>query len=159
MADISLHIEDPLVRITVKPLLEAAGHRIVETGADLRLCDRAADAAARAKDGPTLLLANAQDAPRAVDAMRQGVYGYALLPLVPGEIAILVERALGHARQDGAAAEDDPDAFLSLDEWEARHILATLRRCRYNQAEAARRLGIGRNTLWRKLKRFRGESA
>ena len=34
---------------------------------------------------------------------------------------------------------------------EQRHILAVLRDCGGNQSEAARRLGIGRTTLWRKL--------
>jgi transcriptional regulator with GAF, ATPase, and Fis domain len=43
----------------------------------------------------------------------------------------------------------DPD--LSLAEIERAHILAVLRACEGNQSEAARRLGIGRNTLARKL--------
>jgi two-component system response regulator HydG len=33
------------------------------------------------------------------------------------------------------------------------HIQRVLRVCKHNQAKAARILGIGRNTLWRKLKR------
>ena len=44
---------------------------------------------------------------------------------------------------------------VTLEEVETRHILATLRRCRHNQSEAARILGIGRNTLWRKRKKIR----
>ena len=41
-----------------------------------------------------------------------------------------------------------------LEELERKHILAALESCRGNQAEAAKRLGIGRNTLWRKIKGY-----
>ena len=41
-----------------------------------------------------------------------------------------------------------------LDEVERAHIETVLRQCKHNQAEAARLLGIGRNTLWRKLKQY-----
>ncbi|MBI5091051.1 MAG: helix-turn-helix domain-containing protein [Candidatus Hydrogenedentes bacterium] len=34
-----------------------------------------------------------------------------------------------------------------------RHIRSVLRQCKNNQGKAAQVLGIGRNTLWRKLKR------
>ena len=44
-----------------------------------------------------------------------------------------------------------------LEEVEALHILDTLRRCKNNQAHAARKLGIGRNTLWRKLKKIKAQ--
>jgi two-component system response regulator HydG len=37
---------------------------------------------------------------------------------------------------------------------ERRHLLAVLEACRGNQAEAARVLGIARNTLWRKLEAY-----
>ena len=48
-------------------------------------------------------------------------------------------------------------AMEPLAEVERRHILAVLRACGGNQAEAARVLGIARNTLWRKLEGFRHE--
>jgi DNA-binding NtrC family response regulator len=155
MAAIALHIADPLLRMTAKALLEAEGHHMVAADAELQICTDAAEAVRRAAEAPALLLVTVGEVPAAVAAMRQGVFGYALLPLVPGELPLQVERALG-AR---APQDVDDDESLTLDAWEARHILATLRRCRYNQAEAARRLGIGRNTLWRKLKRFRAEQA
>jgi DNA-binding NtrC family response regulator len=47
--------------------------------------------------------------------------------------------------------------FVSLEPLaavERRHILSVLRACGGNQAEAARVLGIARNTLWRKLEAF-----
>lgn len=46
-----------------------------------------------------------------------------------------------------------PDGELeTLAAVERRHLLKVLGACRGNQAEAARRLGIGRTTLWRKLR-------
>ena len=43
----------------------------------------------------------------------------------------------------------------SLAEIEREHILMVLRACQGQQAEAARVLGIARNTLWRKLEEYR----
>ncbi len=42
----------------------------------------------------------------------------------------------------------------TLKELQRRHILSALERHGGNQAEAARELGIGRNTLWRRLKEY-----
>jgi transcriptional regulator of acetoin/glycerol metabolism len=41
-----------------------------------------------------------------------------------------------------------------LDDVEREHILRTLDAYAWNQARAAEALGIGRNTLWRKLKDY-----
>jgi two-component system response regulator HydG len=45
-------------------------------------------------------------------------------------------------------------AFRTLAQVEQEHVLAVLRACRGVQADAARTLGIGRNTLWRKLRGY-----
>ncbi|HYG67455.1 MAG TPA: helix-turn-helix domain-containing protein, partial [Anaeromyxobacteraceae bacterium] len=45
----------------------------------------------------------------------------------------------------------------TLAEVEREHVLAVLEACGGSQAEAARILGIGRNTLWRKLRAYRPE--
>jgi len=54
-------------------------------------------------------------------------------------------------------------ALRTLAEVEEAHVLAVLHACRGVQADAARALGIGRNTLWRKLRgygsRFLGGTA
>ena len=55
-------------------------------------------------------------------------------------------------QKDGAAAPGHP--ALTPRDVEREHILATLRECHGNQAKAADLLGIGRNTLWRKLKEY-----
>jgi propionate catabolism operon transcriptional regulator len=45
------------------------------------------------------------------------------------------------------------DVLAPARQWqEQAHIRAVLAECAGNQAEAARRLGIGRTTLWRKLR-------
>jgi two-component system response regulator HydG len=45
----------------------------------------------------------------------------------------------------------------TLAQSETERILTAMRACRNNQTKAAKVLGIGRNTLWRKLKRIRYE--
>lgn len=55
-----------------------------------------------------------------------------------------------------AGREDSPhpDEQLTLAEVERRYVLETLQRCAGNRAAAARALGIGENTLWRRLKAY-----
>jgi two-component system response regulator HydG len=77
----------------------------------------------------------------------------------------VVERA--HLPEDVAGPESPPApaparaagpaTLRSLAEVEREHILAVLKACRNNHSEAARVLGIGRNTLWRKLEAWREE--
>lgn len=75
----------------------------------------------------------------------------------------LVESSLdvkpGEAKPQDAYSPKDlekPESFqeLSLAEMERRHILAVLQRCGNNRTKAAAVLGIGTNTLWRKLKKY-----
>ncbi|WP_437291483.1 helix-turn-helix domain-containing protein [Sorangium sp. So ce406] len=47
-----------------------------------------------------------------------------------------------------------PVALRSLAEVEREHILRVLDACGGSRAEAARVLGVGRNTLWRKLREY-----
>ncbi|HQR29099.1 MAG TPA: sigma-54 dependent transcriptional regulator [Anaeromyxobacteraceae bacterium] len=54
----------------------------------------------------------------------------------------------------GHPEEHGPTALEPLATVERRHILAVVEACRGNQTEAARVLGIARNTLWRKLEAF-----
>ena len=59
--------------------------------------------------------------------------------------------------QGASGGGDGPDVTAKprrLDEIEREHILRTLDVYAWNQARAAEALGIGRNTLWRKLKDY-----
>jgi transcriptional regulator with PAS, ATPase and Fis domain len=61
----------------------------------------------------------------------------------------------GAAGEEGSG-DGEP---LTLAEVERRHILATLQRLGGNRAATARALGIGDNTLWRRLKKYRVPAA
>jgi len=84
------------------------------------------------------------------------------------ELENVIERALVLTRSDAIEAEDLPPelqstqptpdapdrAPLSMKEVERVHIIRVLERCGWNQTEAAKVLGIGYNTLWRKMKEY-----
>lgn len=145
MAHVFLDIDDDVNRLTLRAMLEAEGHNIVQAHPQAVIADDAMKAIHHAKSAPTLVLATLNDLRAAVAAMRQGVHGYIFVPFQPGEAAIMVRRALAEA-----APEGHPQ-LLPLQAVEERHISEVLRQCKGNRAKAARILGIGRNTLWRKL--------
>ncbi len=60
----------------------------------------------------------------------------------------------GHAEADRGGFDG-----MTLAEVERAHVLRVLERCGGSQTEAARALGIGRNTLWRKLRAWEGATA
>jgi len=153
MANVSLYVDDPAQRITLRGMLMAVGHRVVDAAADVVIADTSDKAIELARSYPTLVLATASDIEEAVAAMEQGVYGYIFMPFRAGETLIMVRRALDTEYAAPATPEPGQEDFLSLAEAETRHILDTLQRCRNNQSKTARVLGIGRNTLWRKLKK------
>ncbi len=158
MASIALHVDNPPNRLALKAMLEAHGHRIVAEGADLVITERPAQAVTEARERPVLLVVSAGGIADAVIAMRQGVFGYVFSPLQPGEAPLMVQRALeAHAAGLTGIAPPPETPRVRLEDAEMNHILDVLRQCRNNQAKAARALGIGRNTLWRKLRRWERE--
>ena len=67
----------------------------------------------------------------------------------------LVRRLLpGHGRE-GAENRPAPSGFPSLKQMESRHILRTLEACGGDREEAASRLGIGRATIYRKIRDYK----
>jgi len=146
MSHVRLAIEDGANRLTLEALLKADGHTVGDHAPDVTITDDAKEARELARAGPTLLLTSTAQLREAVHAMEEGVFGYIVLPLLPGEAQLMVRRATG------ATVGETPFAPRTLQEVESDHILAVLRHCKNNRAKAARILGIGRNTLWRKLK-------
>jgi DNA-binding NtrC family response regulator len=150
MIRVQLDVSDLANRLTLKLALEQAGHAVQEDSGDTVITDDATRALQHARFRPTLFLCPLPDIPNAVSLMRQGVYGYMVVPLQPGEADIMVRRAAAlHAPESTGDAK-----LVPLEDIEREHILAVLRQSRGNRAQAARILKIGRNTLWRKLKKW-----
>lgn len=155
MVRVQLDIDDPTNHLTLKTILEAGGHEVVRERPEVVVADASAKAVHYAESVPTLVLARAGEIRDAVEAMRRGVFGYLFVPFQPGEAGIMVQRALA-SRGSNMQAEVAPP-LMTIAESETRLIRATLRQCKHNQSQAARILGIGRNTLWRKLKKLKQE--
>lgn len=83
----------------------------------------------------------------AVEAIRLGAYN--CLPKTIGTDALLVELCAGPA---GPNLEEIPVPSLSQVEWD--HIQRVLHDCQGNVSLAARKLGIHRQSLQRKLRRY-----
>jgi len=139
--------------MTLNAMLRSSGHDTVDEGGDIIITDDVSHASEFAAAARTLVLVPASEVPSAVAAMQRGVYDYIFVPLQPGELDIRVQRALNGDPTNGE--EGEPGELMTLEEAEQRIIEKTLRQCRNNRTEAARVLGIGRNTLWRKLKKAR----
>jgi len=158
MARIALQIEDATTRLLLHAMMGHAGHELVQDAPDLVIADSPQKAVLAAGQNPTLLLSPAGEVGEAVRAMELGVYGYVLLPLQPGEAPLMVARALAH-RHSNSERSASAQTIPSLEMLEREHILRVLRVCRGNQARAAQMLGIGRNTLWRKLRKYAEEKS
>ena len=147
MARVHLSIDDSAAGLTLATMLQAAGHEIDAGDPEVLITDDYGEAVRRARQVPTFVLATVSQIPEAIRTMQEGVQGYVFVPLQPGEASVMIHRALS-----GGSGEAGYEP-KSLDEVELDHIEAMLRHCNGNRAKAARLLGIGRNTLWRKLKR------
>jgi len=119
---------------------------------DLRLrSDSGLDAVARIKEhsphARVVMLTGYGSIATAVAATKRGATQYLTKPI---EIEDL-ERALLSDEEDAAAI---PDQFQSLDRHEREYIEWVLAQCNGNISQAARRLGLHRQSLQRKLRKF-----
>lgn len=144
MIRVALQLIDPSQRLMLHAMLERANCAVGPDRPDVIICDDFDDAIRQSETTPTLVVTSLNDVARAVDAMVRGVWGYITFPFQPEEAAIMVRRAVNVRTE--SAFEPRPMA-----EVEAEHIRAVLRHCNGNRSRAAKMLGIGRNTLWRKL--------
>lgn len=97
-----------------------------------------------------LLLTGYASIATAVEAIKRGAHDYLAKPV---DADAVVRALLGRDRARAApdVAPDVPDTPLGLSRLEWEHIQRTLRECNGNISEAARRLGVHRRTLQRKL--------
>jgi two-component system response regulator RegA len=94
-----------------------------------------------------LLLTGYASIATAVEAIKRGAHDYLSKPVD----ADAVVRALLEGEADGHDIDDAPDAPLPLRRLEWEHIQRVLTECDGNISETARRLGMHRRTLQRKL--------
>ncbi len=85
--------------------------------------------------------------PTAIDAVKRGAVNYLTKPAEPGEI----EAAFSEHESDALAPEV---TVPSLDRAQWEHIQRVLAECQGNISEAARRMGMHRRTLQRKLQKL-----
>jgi DNA-binding NtrC family response regulator len=72
----------------------------------------------------------------------------------PTHLPTSIISAIGETATDPPTLNHRNDPFTPLEIAEAREIQCTLAQCEGNRGRAATALGISRNTLWRKMKRF-----
>ena len=96
-----------------------------------------------------LILTGYGSIPTAVEATRLGAVGYLQKPVDANDVVVALGRSQGASDSEAAHIETPS---LARAEWE--HIHRVLADCRGNVSEAARRLGIHRRSLQRKLQKY-----
>ncbi|MES2645207.1 MAG: response regulator [Myxococcota bacterium] len=108
--------------------------------------------AARAPGCRSLLLTAHGTIPAAVEAMRAGAVDFRTKPISTAELVETLRRSDDVLRlRDNSPRTGLPD---ELDGAERQHIVRILEACEGNVSEAARRLGLHRRTLQRKLQKL-----
>jgi two-component system response regulator RegA len=95
-----------------------------------------------------LLLTGYASIATAVEAIKRGAHDYLAKPVDADQV---VQALLGSASGQSTSASPLPDAPPPLKRLEWEHIQRVLAECEGNISEAARRLGLHRRTLQRKL--------
>jgi len=100
------------------------------------------------KDGVLIVLTGYGSIATAVQAVRLGADDYLTKPADLDQLLAAYDRA--QAGDDGETGSEYPVASLDRLEWE--HIQRILRECEGNVTQAARKLGLHRQSLQRKLR-------
>jgi len=152
MARVALIIDDARNKITLKAILESKGNIIDNDKFEVVFTDKYDVARKFCQDYPVIVLATASQITSAVELMKLGVFGYIFVPFQPDEANIMVERAIVYWKGSGRPV--DEFRTKTLREVEMEYVRKVYAECGFCKQETARRLGIGRNTLWRKLKQL-----
>lgn len=153
-SEAELHLDDPELDVAVVDL-------VMGESSGLALLDRIKR---RRNDVEVIVMTGHASVETAVRAMRRGAFDYLTKPFESGAqirnaiMAALARKQSVGARPRMASPTPEPeDLPLSLDAYERSAVERALRECEGDVAAAARRLGIGRSTLYRKLAKHRVE--
>jgi two-component system response regulator HydG len=69
-------------------------------------------------------------------------------------VDVLPQKIRDHKSGHLLVVTDDPSEMISLEALERRYVLKVVETCKGNKSKAARVLGIGRKTLYRKLEAY-----
>jgi Nif-specific regulatory protein len=147
-----------VVNIALPALRERGGDDIAQLARHfLRLYARRHGRPARSLDPAAMALLRSHSWPGNIRELEHCIESAVVLcrgPVVLPAHLSLPQAGAEEDEWDEPAARDSAPEGLTLAEVEKRHILRTLGRCDGNRTRAAAALGIGRNTLARKLKQY-----
>ena len=147
-----------VVNIALPALRERGGDDIAQLARHfLRVYARRHGRPARSIDPAAMALLRSHSWPGNIRELEHCIESAVVLcrgPVVMPAHLSLPQAGAAEEEWDEPAAEGSAPDGLTLAEVEKRHILRTLERCEGNRTRAAAALGIGRNTLARKLKQY-----
>ena len=101
-------------------------------------------------DMPVIMITGWGTIPLAVEALSYGAVDFMTKPWSNTDLMAKIKKALAKSSADKAAAEHKE----TLDEMERNAIREALRRCDGNMSDAAKLLGITRQSLYRRIEKY-----
>lgn len=101
-------------------------------------------------DMPVIMITGWGTIPLAVEALSYGAVDFMTKPWSNTDLMAKIKKALAKSCADKAAAEHTE----TLDEMERNAIREALRRCDGNMSDAAKLLGITRQSLYRRIEKY-----
>lgn len=100
---------------------------------------------------PVIMITAWGTIPQAVETMTYGAVDFLTKPWSNNDLVARIKKALARSEARNEAGEHT----LTLDEMESETIRETLRRCGGNLSEAAKLLGITRQSLYRRIEKYK----
>lgn len=150
-------LDATLATTVEEAIAQAESIRPAAAVVDLKLPDGSGVDAVRAlvtHGARVVVLTGHGSIPAAVECMRVGAADFLTKPVSTAELQAALQAALATPSAPQADPAADEPSPATLDEVERNHILGVLRECDGNISEAARRLGLYRRTLQRKLQKL-----